>query len=141
MSQPIEDLIARLLNLFGPPNCDDPAAYIDEVRAALKGYGEDLIRIAGDKARDECIFFPRPAELRAFMQKELEFRSIGRPRDAFEQLDEIPPPDPETVARVNDLVAKAKLHMMGLGPKVDAFGDKPARLSETSRRIMGETGK
>lgn len=139
MSQPIEDLIARLLNLFGPPNCDDPAAYIDEVRGALKGYGEDLIRLAGDKARDECTFFPRPAELRAFMQKELEFRAIGKPRDAFEHLDAVPPPDPETVARVNELVANAKRYMMGLGPKVNPFGDKPTRLTETSRRMAGDT--
>jgi len=138
---PADKLIARMINLFGEPKCEDPAAYIVEVRESLKGWSDELLQVAGDKARDECKFFPRPAELRDFMQRELEFRAIGRPRDAFEHLDAVPPPDPEAVARINDLINKAKLHMMGLGPKVDAFADKPARLTETSRRMMGDTGK
>lgn len=141
MSDPVDTLIARLLNLFGPPQCDDPEAYIDEVRDALNGYGADLLKIAGDRARDECKFFPRPAELRGFMQRELERRAVGKPRDAFEHLDMKPPPDPEAAARCRALVEKLKNHMLHGGPPVDAVNDfrEPARLTERSRRMTGDT--
>lgn len=140
---PVDKLIARLINLFGEPKCDDPALYIDEVRRSLKGYAEDLIDLAGDRARDECKFFPRPAELREFMQQELSRRTIGKPRDAFEHLDAIPAPDPETAARVRALVDKLKNHMLFGGPPVDAVNDfrEPKRLTEKSRHMSGETGK
>lgn len=140
---PVDKLIARLINLFGEPKCDDPALYIDEVRRSLKGYADDLIEIAGDRARDECKFFPRPAELREFMQQELSRRTIGKPRDAFEHLDLMPPPDPEAAARVRALVDKLKTHMLFGGPPVDAVNDFRDRqtLTDVSKRMTGEAGK
>ena len=107
MLAPIDRLIERLLNIFGPPQCDDPDAYIDEIRGSLGKYAPDLLTVAGDKARDGCKFFPRPAELREFIADELRIRAIGKPKNALPQEPELPPPSPEQVERARKLVAEA----------------------------------
>ena len=111
MSQAIDLLIKRLVNIFGEPRCEDPALYIKDLRGAMKGYADDLIELAGDKARDNCKFFPRPAELREFIREELKLRGIGKPDKAFNQLDELPPPTPEQAERARRLVADAAVVM------------------------------
>lgn len=100
-------LAERLLNLFGPPQCDDPAAYLAEVADALKGYDWDTCMAIGTMARDQCQFFPRIAELHHFANaavRDREFRS----RKPYEPEPERPPPTPEQCAVAAELVRRAK---------------------------------
>lgn len=107
MSEAVDRLIERLLNIFGPPNCDNPADYIDELRGALKGYDWQTCMQMGDAARDRCKFFPRPAELREFAD-EIVRENAWKNRKPYEPEPEIPPPSPEQAARVKALVDEAK---------------------------------
>jgi hypothetical protein len=62
--EPIDNFIARLGILFGEPKTENPKAFLNEYRAALDGYSERILILAGDRVRNTLRFWPRPAEIR-----------------------------------------------------------------------------
>lgn len=103
-------LIERLLNLFGPPTCDNPEDYLSEITASLAAYDWTMCMRIGDMVRDRCKFFPRPAELREFANEiAREHSRRNRKPDVVEP--DLPPPSPESVARMRALIDAAKTSM------------------------------
>lgn len=126
----IEHLIERMIMIYGEPKCADPMAYVDEIRGALKGFSDAALKAAGDMARNECKWFPKPAELR-----ELALRaaaSLHKPTADEHATDALPQRTPEQIARANELMERFRNAMSG------KFVDEhtPQRIVDASRDAM-----
>ncbi len=165
MNPAIEALIERLLNIFGPPKVENPDAYLDEIRSAMNGCGHDAITKVGDMARDECKWFPKPAELREFAARAAA--GMRKPVYSRDERRDLPPPTPEQAARAAALVAEMKRNIaanivnlsgsataerkplmdtsapaferMQRGSQNLSMHEKPRTLTERSRAMTGET--
>lgn len=60
MSNPLLD---RLLVVFGPPQSDDPAAYLAEVQKLIKAYSSAELDKAADLLLRSHKWFPKPADI------------------------------------------------------------------------------
>lgn len=103
---PQAKLISRLLNIFGEPKCDDPAAYIDEFEQAISGYAEDVLIQAGTEVIKRCTFWPRPAEVIGIIEEICRRREAAKPPPPPPK--DLPPPTPEQVERSRQLQAVFK---------------------------------
>ena len=103
-----DEMIDRLLTIFGEPKTDNVEMFIAEYRRSMKGYIPAVLEATCQRAIDEHTFWPRPAELRAIANTEA-VRITGSRRAAehqpFANVD-FTPPDEEARARVNALVAE-----------------------------------
>jgi hypothetical protein len=132
-----DDVVTRLAAVFGEPRTPDPELFLEEFGKAIKGWDDKVLHRAADEVICDCVYWPKPAELIERAQRIAA--GMYRPKPESDQYAWRSDPDPESVARVNELVAKASLHMLGLGPRVDAFADTRKPLTPRSRAMMGDT--
>lgn len=106
----IDQIIRRMLNIYGEPKCDDPAGYLAEMREALRGYSDAALARAGDLARNECKWFPKPAELRDLASRAAAeaYKPEQPARDA-----DMPQRTPEQIARAQALMDEFRRNMAG----------------------------
>ena len=128
---PADKLVQRLINLFGAPECADPAGYIEEIRASMKGYADDVLTEAGNRIRDTSHYFPRPVVIREHIAQIIADRNVGKPKNLLAQEPELPPPSPEEVERARQLVAEASAKMLKRGKEAMGIPDEP--LPDVSR--------
>lgn len=112
---PETQLIARLVNVFKEPQCEDPDAYVAEFRKAIKGYTADVLEQAGDEVIKRCTFWPRPAEVIGIIEEICRRREAAKP--APPRPKDLPPPTPEQVARSRQILAAAVAAMRAGAPK------------------------
>lgn len=112
---PQAKLISRLLNIFGEPKCEDPAAYIDEFEQAISGYAEDVLAQAGTEVIKRCTFWPRPAEVIGIIEEICRRRDAAKPDPPRPK--DLPQPTPEQVARSRQILAAAVAAMRAGAPK------------------------
>jgi len=164
--KPEDQLIDRLLTVFGEPKVDNPDGYLAEFAKALRGYDAETLEAAGDAVIRKCKFWPRPAEVQEQCEIEgsrlLRLRSGGRIKDDSGISGSGHIPTIEECERANALVAelrKATSSMLVGGDKDSSplpdvlrpafekmmrespnrhLYEKPATLTERSRRMMGE---
>jgi hypothetical protein len=61
----VNNLLSRLMTVYGEPKTDDVEGFIREYRRVLAGYSDKVIEKAADKAIETSLFWPRPAEIKA----------------------------------------------------------------------------
>jgi hypothetical protein len=61
----VDNLLSRLMTVYGDPKTDDLEGFIREYRRALAGYSDKVLDKATDKIIDSSLFWPRPAEVKA----------------------------------------------------------------------------
>lgn len=61
----VDNLLSRLMTVFGDPKTDDLEGFIREYRRTLAGYSDKVLEKATDKIIDTSLFWPRPAEVKA----------------------------------------------------------------------------
>jgi hypothetical protein len=130
-----DEMIDRLLTIYGEPRTDNVEMFIAEYRRSMSGYIPAVLAAACQRAIDEHTFWPRPAELRAIANTEA-VRITGSRRAAEHQPFahvEFTPPDEEARARVGALVAETIAFLQSRGQvtgergKVDwDSGNRPA---------------
>lgn len=103
---PETQLIARLVNVFKEPQCEDPDAYVAEFRKAIKGYTADVLEQAGDEVIKRCTFWPRPAEVIGIIEEICRRKEAAKP--APPPPKDLPPPTPEQVKRAREWTAMLK---------------------------------
>lgn len=154
-----DKLVQRLVNLFGAPECPDPAGYVEEIRDSCQGYADDILAEVGNRLRDTCHYFPRPALIHEHIAAVIASRNIGKPKNLLPQEPELPPVSPEEAERARKLVEEASAIMLKRGREAMGIKDEPppdvsreafeaarkaspnlhlhAKLSVRSRQMMG----
>lgn len=96
-------VLARLLNLYGSPKCDDEAEFFGEFQKALGGYCEQVLRIALDRVVRNRLYstWPTVGEVNLTCA---EVSAELAPRPA-ESGDDWPRPSDAERARVQRLTA------------------------------------
>lgn len=75
-----EQLVARLLTIFGEPRVEAPDEYIREFVAAIDGWDGEVLQAAGTEVVRTARFFPRPAEVLEVARRISAERSAARAR-------------------------------------------------------------
>lgn len=105
MSDHVTAAIRRLTNIFGEPQCEDPAAYVAELREAFSDTPAPLLGKAVSMAIQRCKFFPRPAEINGFINAIAADEATQARRTAPPTVEpDLPRPTPEQKARARALM-------------------------------------
>lgn len=135
-AQPHVRLVERLMNVFGEPKTDSPAAYMEEFGKAVKGYSAEILEQAGDEVIKSCTFWPRPAEI--VQKAEAIAAQIAAKNRKPEIREEWPEPTDEQRRRASELLEHAKAAMKSDHPnKILPRADREAFL-EMQRKSRNE---
>lgn len=117
----IDDIIARLMAMFGEPKTIDPDLFLAEYAKAIKGWDVDVMSKAADEAIKECVYWPKPAEL--IKRAERIAADMYRPSEPKDRYAWKPEPSDEEKARVQGLVDAAKRAITATGLPADKISD------------------
>jgi len=117
----IDDIIARLMTMFGEPKTPDPDLFLTEYAKAIKGWDVDVMSKAADEAIRECLYWPKPAEL--IKRAERIAADMYRPKPADDRYAWKPEPSEEEKARVQALVDAVKRAITATGLPADKISD------------------
>lgn len=117
-AQPHLRLIERLMNVFGEPKAENPAAYVEEFGKAVKGYSEEILERAGDEVIKSSTFWPRPAEI--VQKAESIAAQIASANRKPAVREEWPEPTDDQRRRATELVERAKQAMASKALPVEA---------------------
>ena len=156
---PEQQAVHRFLVMFGEPKTPDPALFLVEFEKAIRGYRADVLEKAVDRVIKSNTFWPKPAEVRDMADSILESTTSHVAYNAALDARERgwKHPTPAERARTQALFEKLKLKLNGVdGDPIDLTvardSQRPGfekmqqespnhnlhRLSETSRRMLGE---
>lgn len=107
-----ETAIARLSAVFGEPRTENPELFVAEFSRAIARTDSQLLDRAIDDVIANCTFWPKPAEVLAMVAKEAAAREAAEKRMAYTPAPDLPPPSPESAARVRALVEQAKASLV-----------------------------
>lgn len=118
---PAEELVERLIAVFGEPRTGNPDLYVSEFVRAIDGWEREILAKAGSEVIRDSVYWPKPAEVIE------RCRAIATAMEAHRRAVERQPPTPEwpvpsadAIARVNALVAR-----MSRGMLENTTGDTP----------------
>lgn len=133
----VERTIQRLLTVFGEPKTDNPDLYLEEFAKAIEGFSDAVLTAACDAVIRECVFFPRPAEVRERAHKVAARLSGSRVPDKFLPDADIQK-DEASKQRVRDMLAASRQAVAALS--LTAAIDQPRR--KTGKELAaGEGGE
>lgn len=120
--RPEEDLIERLVAVFGEPRVNDPNAYMAECAKAWSGWSGSILHRAGDELIRTAKFFPRPAEINDIAGRIAADDASRKAASAPPRIEaERQPPTPEQCERTSLLVQQLKRFVAE-----HTLSDKPA---------------
>lgn len=114
MSLVQDEMLTRLMRMFGEPRTSDVEGYTDEFERALGGFSRDVIIRATNELIDNADkpFWPTVGEANAACKRAvLHYSTIARMNAGNDPLPDFPPPTPDQVAFANQLVFEASKKM------------------------------
>lgn len=103
-----ETAIARLSAVFGEPRTENPELFVAEFARAIARCDGQLLERAIDEVIKGCTFWPKPAEVLQMVARGAADREASERRKFVPVDQDIPPPSPDAIARVNALIQEAK---------------------------------
>ena len=101
MSGVADEIINRLMAVFGEPKSSNPELFLAEFARAMDGYDPDALRKAADNLINNAKYWPRPAELLDEARRVLGERQKHRPPETFAPRQD---PTPEEIAGVKAML-------------------------------------